>query len=660
MQVWDVSFLRRAAGFTLIELLVVILIIGILIAVSAPSFLGQTQKAHDSEAKQYLTIAYKAAKASATDRDGQFVAGSFTAANLATAIHDSEPALTVATGTCPTSADTNPKHIFVGAGTAGDSLELCNDPSHTVWILTVTHNGPPVISSTVLNSSSGSGGGTQVGGTTPQAGVFPGNISYPQNHYDATHLYFTTLVDQGTGDGEIQEWSDPGTAPSGWSFMPQAFRFSGPAAPSDTSQAATEIDITYRVSQYPAGQDNSTVLPFLNGQAVPTCTGVDSLHNPIPDPCYAGALGNGSIGDGGPLVYTRHALSLSDLWTVGYQANCGGTVQAMGEVAFASTRDSGINGHNLLWTMDTNGGNQHAVAANCLGDSYFKPSFAADGSKYVVEGQHGSAIHTYVASSSGGTLTTLDASLPTNQSWAVGGAPSPDGSKVAYLRLTLATNHYDLVVADPDGSNVQVIGDPGINWATTGVLWLTNNRILAKGMDLSTSTYGLYSMDATGGTLQLLFSGQPSDLALAPNGNELAYGTPDGAIHVYDLTTDQDTNLTAASNDATLYEWEPAWSPDSSKIALISTYGNSDQNGGGVILRDASDGSFIRALTTEGTLDNGLYADTVVWSAADPSNVLYSSNLVDPNVNQVYSVPFAGGSSTALTTANGFNVVAKP
>jgi type IV pilus assembly protein PilA len=77
-------------GFTLIELLVVVLIIGILAAIAIPSFLGQREKAQDSEAKTTVRNAATAMEAYFTD--GQTYAGA-TRANL----EDIEPSLKDAT-----------------------------------------------------------------------------------------------------------------------------------------------------------------------------------------------------------------------------------------------------------------------------------------------------------------------------------------------------------------------------------------------------------------------------------------------------------------------------------------------------------------------------------------------------------------------------------
>jgi type IV pilus assembly protein PilA len=48
--------MRSAQGFTLVELLVVIVIIGLLTAIALPSFLNQTAKAKQSEAKQNIGV----------------------------------------------------------------------------------------------------------------------------------------------------------------------------------------------------------------------------------------------------------------------------------------------------------------------------------------------------------------------------------------------------------------------------------------------------------------------------------------------------------------------------------------------------------------------------------------------------------------------------
>ncbi len=158
---------------------------------------------------------------------------------------------------------------------------------------------------------------------------------------------------------------------------------------------------------------------------------------------------------------------------------------------------------------------------------------------------------------------TFDPAHDGNPAW------SPDGTKIAFVRLSGPNNHGEIFVMNADGSDQRRLTQSGRNdhsptWSPDGTKIAFSNFTFSGG--------NLYVMNADGSDQRTIFGNGFHHPAWSPDGLKLVGNSGYDGLVLINIDGSNLTHITQPPQQfdpATYFaDFEPAWSPDGSKIVF--------------------------------------------------------------------------------------------
>lgn len=214
---------------------------------------------------------------------------------------------------------------------------------------------------------------------------------------------------------------------------------------------------------------------------------------------------------------------------------------------------------------------------------------------------------------------------------------SGDGRKLAFVRWH-AMGVANLFVAPAAGGEaIQVSFD---NLKVHGLAWEADSQHLIYSSNRA-GGFALWriSADGRGEPTRVPVAARSADQpAISRDGRRLVYEEWQGQTNIFAIDTHAPEAVPVALTTATRWDWNPAWSPDGSRLAFVS-----DRSGSSEIWLARADGTDAIKLTAF----DGPYTTGPGWSP-DGSRIVFDSPGADGNFD-IYVQDAAGGNRQRIT-----------